>query len=74
MLSPRYTFAISGNIASIFLLFIVSVNVLSLMFCICPFGLMRYSICLILLGSTSSVVVARSLLDLLVMLFTTLSF
>jgi len=72
--APRCIFAMSGIVTMNSLLSIVSVDFFPLMLCICPFGSMMYSICLILLGSISSVVVASNLLDRLVIEFTTLSF
>ena len=71
---PRCIFAISG-ISTINPLFsIVSVDSLVFILWICPCGSMIYSICFILLGSTSCVVVASNLFDWSVIVFITLLF
>ena len=74
LLVQRWIFAISASCPIISLLSIVSVIALLLMLWICQLFPMIYSICLILLGSTSSVVVANNLSDWLVIVFTILLF
>lgn len=71
---PKVIFAVLGITATNFWLRRVRANSLLFILCICPFGDTIYSICLILFGSTSCVVVAKSFVDFVVILFTTLSF
>jgi hypothetical protein len=74
LLLPISILATSGISASIFCSIILIVNSSLLILCICQFGFIMYIICFILFGSISSVVVARSLFDLLVKKFTFFSF